>query len=507
MMLLTPFLGDIEGHLDSNFAFTAIVGILILIATLFAATKVIPPLLYQIAKTRSRELFLMSVLTICFSVAWLTSNLGLSLSLGAFLAGLIISESEYRHEAISDILPFQDVFTSLFFVSIGMLLDLGFVLAQPFLILFIATAILMLKTAAGAMAAIVVGLPLRTAILSGLCLSQIGEFSFVLAKTGVSYGLADDYHYQLFLAVSLLTMGVTPSLIAMSTQCADLVLKLPLPVALKSGLKPQHHNQKVHLKNHIIIIGFGFSGRNLALAAKAAELPYVILEMNPETVKKEKGKGEPIHFGDATHEAVLRHIGIEGANVAAIVINDYVASRRIVELLRQINPKIYIVVRTRYFEQVQSMYQLGANDVIPDELGSSMEIFTRVLTMFQIPNQQIEKVVEDIRVSSYEKLKFLYKNSSSLYNLKFGRANVDVESFHISQNCHFHGKTLEELKLRKIYGVNVVAIKRKNANISAIGADFILLVDDVITVVGHPEKLKKMAAYFKSLELGTGTLD
>lgn len=500
MMLLTPFLGGVSANFNSSFVFTAVVGVLILIAVLFAATKVIPPLLYQIAKTRSRELFLMSVLTICFSVAWLTSNLGLSLSLGAFLAGLIISESEYRHEAISDILPFQDVFTSLFFVSIGMLLDIGFVLAQPFLILCIATAIIVMKTATGGIAALVLGMPLRTAILAGISLSQIGEFSFVLAKNGADYGLSDDYRYQLFLAVSLLTMGLTPTLIAWSNRFADLVLKLPLPITLKTGLKPQHLSQKVHLKNHIIIIGFGLSGRNLALAAKEADLPYVILEMNPETVKQEKQKGEPIHFGDATHEAVLRHVDIEGAHVAAVVINDHVASRRIVELLRVMNPKIYIIVRTRYFEQIQSIYQLGANDVIPDELGSSVEIFTRVLNLFQIPNKQIEKVIEEIRINSYEKLKLLYKNASNLYDLKFGKTNIEVESFHIPENCIFQGKTLGELKLRANYGVNVVAIKRKNHSICDIDAESTVMVDDVLTVVGEPSNLKKLTDYFKSLE-------
>lgn len=409
MMLLTPFLGSNHQVLDSSFFITALSGILLLAAVLFLAAKVMPLILYHIAKTRSRELFLLTVLTSCFSVAWLTSSMGLSLSLGAFLAGLVISESEYRHEAISDILPFQDVFTSFFFISIGMLLDLSFVLAQPLLILLLAAGILLLKTTTACIAALIVGMPLRTALLTAITLSQIGEFSFVLAKNGVDYGLADDYRYQLFLAVSLLTMGLTPTLIANSTKMANLLLKLPLPEILKTGHKPQAHIKKVSLKDHMIIIGFGLNGRNLALSAKEANLPYTILEMNPETVRKERANGEPIHFGDATHEPVLRYADVEHAKAAAVVINDFTASHRIVEKLRKMNPKIYIVVRTRYFSQVGYFYQLGANEVIPDELGASVEIFTHVLNYFQIPQEQIENVIHNVRTTSYEKYKSLIK--------------------------------------------------------------------------------------------------
>lgn len=500
MMLLTPFLGGVGAHFDSHFVTTALAGIVILVVVLFAAIKIIPRLLYYIAKTRSRELFLMSVLTICFSVAWMTSSMGLSLSLGAFLAGLIISESEYRHEAISDILPFQDVFTSLFFVSIGMLLDMSFVMAQPFLILFLTAGILLMKTVTASVAGLLVGMPLRTALLAGLALCQIGEFSFVLAKNGALYGLADEYRYQLFLAVSLLTMGLTPTLIAYGNKIATLVLKLPLPQALKTGLRPENHTQKEPYKDHIIIIGYGLSGKNLALAAKESKIPYVIIEMNPETVKQEKKKGESIYFGDASHTTVLKHAFVENASVAAVVINDFAASRRIVELLREMNPNLYIVVRTHYFEQIHMMYQLGANEVIPDELGSSVEIFTRVLNLFQIPGNQIENVVKNIRASVYKKLNVLYRNGSSLYDLKFGIPNLEVESYHISKESLFQGKSLKELNLRNTYGLNVVSIKRQNSSISTVDAETQILADDVLTVVGETEKLKKMAEYFRALE-------
>jgi len=427
MMLLTPMFAGSGALIDQNFILTSSLGFVILAGSLFIAYKIIPKLFYYIAKTRSRELFLLTVLTICFSVAWLTSSIGLSLSLGAFLAGLIISESEYRHEAIGDVLPFQDVFTSFFFVSIGMLLDVNFFLAQPIFIIFIAAAILLLKIFAAGIAALVLGLPLRTAVLTGIALCQIGEFSFVLAKNGFQLGLGNDYLYQLFLAVSLITMGVTPTLIAKSHAIADHILKLPFPDILKTGLYPEDPQNKTTHAGHIVIIGFGPNGRNLAHAAAEAKVPYLILEMNPETVKIEKMNNEPIYFGDATHESVLKHVNIESASIVAVVINDYIASCRIVEVIRKINPEIYIIVRTHYLKQIHAMYQLGANDVIPDEYGSSVEIFTRVMNLFKIPSEQIEKTVNNVRIKSYEKLKSLYSNSSSIYDHKSNDLKIDKD--------------------------------------------------------------------------------
>lgn len=497
MMLLTPFLSKTSANLDSGMIIPAMLGIVILVMVLFAAVKIVPLLLYQITKTRSRELFLLGVLTICFSVAWLTSSLGLSLSLGAFLAGLIISESEYRHEAISNILPFQNVFTSFFFVSIGMLLDISFVLAQPFTILFLAATIIFLKITTTGIAALVLGVPLRTAILVGVTLSQIGEFSFVIAKNSIDYGLMDAYGYQLFLAVSLLTMGLTPSLIASSHQIAALFLKLPFPYELVTGARQEEKKEKEPLMNHMIIIGFGLRGKNLALSAKEAQIPYFILEINPQIVKAEREKGEPIHFGDATHATVLRLADVESAKTAVIVINDHIAASRIVTVLRKLNPKIYIIVRTRYFKQIHAMYEMGGDDVIPDELGSSIEIFTRVLNLYQVPESHIEKIVHIVRTTSYKKLKYHYKNHPFLFELKFGLTNLDVKSFYIGSESALVDRSLEELQLRAKYGINVVAIRRKNSIIISIEPKNKIQSKDVLIVTGESINLEKIAEIIK----------
>lgn len=498
MLLTIPMLAGSAQEMDQSSFLLFIKGVVILGIVLFSAVKLVPPLLYYIAKTGSRELFLLSVLTICFAVAWLTASVGLSLSLGAFLAGLTISDTEYKTEAISDILPFQDIFTSLFFVSIGMLLDVAFVLNQPILILAVAVAVLVLKFTIAGFSAVILGMPLRTVIIAGIALCQVGEFAFVLAKSGVSLGMSDDFHYQLFLAVALLTMAVTPTLINFSPQIASLILRLPLPNWIKSGHKTYAQKENHSKQNHIIIVGFGLSGQNLVRSAKEASLPYVIVDMNAETVKKERLRGEPIYFGDAAHDHILHHAGISQAKVIAVVINDALAAERIVEKARKLNKDIYILVRTRYLKEMRSMIQLGADEVIPDEFGSSVEIFIRVLNKYHIPSEEVQKIVSAVRVEGYEMCRLLYKEPSTLNDLKIALSDVLIETFRVGEGSLAGDKTLGEIELRKHYGVNAMLVHRGQETIKQLDAQTRLLANDVVVVCGTHDNLAKLSAVFKS---------
>lgn len=404
MIVLTPILGNSGQSFDATFLLWLSLGIGVVLGVFLVAVKVIPTLLYYIARMRSRELFLLTVLTICLAVAWLASSMGLSLAIGAFLAGLIIAESEYRHEVVGNILPLQDIFSSLFFVSIGMLLDMEFVMQQPLTIVLVAFGVILMKSAVVGFTAFCLRMPLRIMILSGIALSQIGEFSFVLANIGLDYGLGDEYHYQLFLAVALLTMGMTPTLISFSSQIAALAMYLPLPASWKSGLRAETHATSHALENHVVIIGFGVAGRSLARASKEASLPYAILEMNPTTVRTEKQRGEPIFFGDASHEAVLEHVHVGSAKAVAVMINDPHAAKRVVAAIRRLNSHAYLIVRTQYIHEVALMYQLGATEVIPDEVGTSVEMFTRVLQHYSVPSESITKFVTNIRSECHQLL-------------------------------------------------------------------------------------------------------
>jgi len=505
MILVTPLLAGATGNLGESLLVLMAKGIGIILLVIVSARWIVPQVLYQIARTRSRELFLLSVVVICLTVAWITSSAGLSLALGAFLAGLIISESEYSHQALGNILPLRDVFTSLFFVSIGMLLDVGFLFQQPTLIAIISLGVLALKTIIAGFVTVLLGFPLRIVILVGLALGQVGEFSFILSGTGIEHGLLAGNIYQIFLSVSVLTMAATPFIIAMAPRIADFVSRLPLPKKLKSGLYPVPGIKVEGKKNHLIIIGFGVNGRNLARAARVGGIPYVIIEMNPETVRSEQAKGEPIYYGDATQEAIFQHANIKDARIIVVAINDPSATRRIAEIVRRLNPKVHLIVRTRYLQEMKPLYELGADEVIPEEFETSVEIFTRVLAKYLIPRDEIERFVAEVRSDGYEMFRSLSKESASFSDLTLQLPDVELSMLRVGVRSALAGKSLAQIELRKRYGVTVLAIRRDSQILSNPHGEMQLCANDVLFVLGLPNNIARVMSLFHGPEKREGS--
>lgn len=497
MILVTPMLaGSRPGEIDSDIFVFAAEGLAIISLVMVAAKWLMPWLLHQVARTRSRELFILSIVAICLTIAWLTANAGLSLALGAFIAGLIISESEYSHQALGNILPFRNVFTSLFFVSIGMLLNTNFLINNPLIILTASIGVLVLKALVAIGAAILLGLPLRSGILAGLAICQVGEFSFILSRTGLEHGLLAD-HYQLFLAVAVLSMAATPFIISLAPRFADLTLQLPLPVKLRTGLWPGPEKKiDKKLEQHLVIIGFGLNGRNVARAAKTTGIPYMIIEMSPDTIRGERAKGEPIFYGDAIHEEVLRHACIESATVVVIAINDPTATRGITESVRKLSRKAHVIVRTRYLMEMQALYELGADEVIPEEFETSVEIFSRVLSQYLIPRDEIDKLVIQFRSDGYQMFRKLARKSSLVSSLDLNLPDVEVSAMRIEVGSPMVGKSLAELELRKKHGVSVLALRRDSQTFPNPEVDMPFYADDVLYVMGIPQKLAESVKLF-----------
>jgi len=502
MILVTPLLAGATGDLGESVLVLIAKGIGIIGLVFVSAKWIIPQVLYQIARTRSQELFILSIVVICLAVAWLTSSAGLSLALGAFLAGLIISESEYSHQALGNILPFRDVFTSFFFVSIGMLLDVGFLFRQPGTIALIALGILVLKSIIACFAAVLLGFPFRTSILVGLALSQVGEFSFILSKTGVEHGLLAGNIYQMFLAFSVLTMAATPFIIILAPRVADIILRLPLPKRLISGFYPVSEIKVKGKKDHLIIIGFGVNGRNVARAARLSGIPYAVIEMNPETVRNEQAQGEPIYYGDSTQEVVLQHANIKDARIVVTAINDPASTRRITEIIRRLNPKVHLIVRSRYLQEMKPLYELGANEVIPEEFETSVEIFTRVLAKYLIPRDEIERLVAEIRSDGYEMFRSLFKESSSFSDLNLQIPDVEISTLKVVERSPLVGKSLAEIELRKKYGVTVLAIRRNSQILSNPNVNMPFCANDVLFVLGTPDRVAEVASLSQNPEEG-----
>ncbi len=495
MMLAIPLLA---GTKESSDPPAWMIGkfLALIIGLIVSAKWLLPKIFEQIVRTRNSQLFLVSVIAICFAVYTGASMAGLSLSLGAFLAGLVLSESDYSHQALGNILPFRDVFTSLFFVSIGMLMDVHYLAAHPILVASIGLGVILGKTLVAGGATLLLGLPMRTAVFVGLGLAQVGEFSFVLAKSGLDRKLIDQNGYQLFLEVSILTMVTTPACLGLAPKVASWIDHLPLSPRLKGIPETK---EIIPLQDHLIIVGFGPSGRHLARAARVSNIPYAVVEMNPDTVRIEREKGEPITFGDASQQAVLEHVGIHHARILVVVISDAAAAGRAVEVARRINPGIHIVTRTRFITEVESLHAIGANEVIPEDLESSVEIFTRVLTHYLVPRDRIDQLAADIRAGGYEKLRSPSVSSETLQSCKVPIPDVQVSACSVAEGSELAGRTLAQLDLRNRHGATLLAIRRDDQTIANPKGSTRIEAKDtllVLTTAGKAGHISRVCAGF-----------
>ena len=450
-------------------------------------------LMEAVMRTRTREILLLTTLGLCLGMALLTSALGLSLSLGAFMAGLLLARSQYSMSVISGILPYRDVFMSLFFISVGMILNLEYFF-QHFILIICSTLIFVaVKSVLTLPAVIIQGYPLRTAIITGLTLAQVGEFSFVLAAQGLAAALFNMSNYQTFLAVSVLTMMLTPGLIAIAPKVANMLTKhSPQRHKENKAIEPARHKE---LEDHLIIVGFGISGKHLAHVAKESGIPYTILEMNPETVNRYRGK-EPISHGDATQPIVLEHLGIEKARVMAIIISDPAAVRAITIEARRLNPNVYIVARTRFVTEILPLHRLGANDVIAEEFESSIEVFSHVLTQYLVPRQDIESYAAHLRKANYRMIRRLSSSVDSLDEVVGRLPDMGVQAMRIGPESSLVGQSLANCGLRPIYGLTVVGVLRHGEVSASPGPDFLFEEDDIVYLFGSTDKLLAVKPLF-----------
>ncbi len=495
MMLLIPLLGGSGENLSRAVGILALKSAGIFLFVFLTQRYVLPRVLHIVAATRSREVFLLTAVVFCFGVAWITSSAGLSLSLGAFLAGLVLSESEYSHQTLAQMLPFKDLFTSLFFVSVGMTLNLSFVVHHWVTVVSLTLLAMAIKAIVCLLVVLILGYPLRTAVHTGLILAQIGEFSFVLCTVCIAHGILVGEHVPLFLAVSTVTMMVTPFLAAVAPRAAERASRWPLPQKVLLGFSSpslKKENQTLPpLTNHLIIVGYGPVGRNLARAAKSAGIPYAVVEMNPATVKQEKKKGEPIVFGDASEGTLLEHVSVKEAKVVCVSLADPATVRRITAAVRAVAPAVYLIVRTRFLSEVRKLTALGANEVIPEELETSIEIFARVLTKYLVPREEIEQLIARVRLDGYQSVEGEPIPAIQWCDILSDVPDMEVRSTRVTPGSLLAEKTIGELNLRKNWGVTVLAVRRDGQWRPNPGPDLRLKPGDVVILLGRTNDLIK----------------
>lgn len=492
MMLFTPIMAGQSENVGQSVLLLIAKTAVVIVITILSARYLVPRLMHQIAKTGSKELFLIATITICFAVAFLTAEAGLSLALGAFLAGLIISESEYSHQATSIILPFRELFTSFFFVSVGMLLDLRFFGENVGLILLLVLAVFIIKSLLAATAVAVLRYPPRTVILTGLSLFQVGEFAFILSKVGIKYDLLAPETNQYFLAISIVSMLLTPFVIILSERIALGMLQWkPLHQLQNSAPAPTQETQEAaipllagtELHNHLVIIGYGINGRNVARAATFSKIPFVVIELNADTVIEERPKGVPILYGDASEPHILQAVHLTHARVVVVAISDAMATRNIIREVRHLSQTVHLIVRTRYVKEIDELLALGADDVIPEEFETSIEIFSRTLHQFLVPDDDIFYFTHMTRNDNYS----LFQNKKQMpHNLRPSQLpNFDISCLKVlTDDRRTIGRAIEELDLRNRFEINVLGISRNNTLITNIRSDERIQQGDILYLTG-----------------------
>ena len=487
MMMITPILaGSSEG--GPSIVRLVLGGFLIITVVYLSSRYIIPYLLHHAARLRNKEMFLFIVIGTCLLIAYLTSYIGLSMALGAFLAGLILSESEYSMHAMYNMIPFRDMFSAFFFISIGMIFDISYLLSHPVPVIILVSGVIGIKYLTGTLAGLVSGFPARSSVLTGLSLSQIGEFSFILATTGATFGIFASDQFQLFLDVSVVTMGIAPLLIALSGRVTP-HLSGPLMRIVPHRTYEDESPAEKEQHDHIVIVGYGLNGKNVARSARAAGVQYRIVEMNPDTVREERKKGESILYGDAAQPEVLVRAGIRHARILVVVINDPFATQQAVQLGRMLNPGLYIIARTRFVSEVATLHELGADDVIPEEFETSIEIFTRILQKYLIPQNEVERLVREIRSGGYQMLRSVSTSQATFDDLRELVPDLDMRSIRISGSSPWTGKSLIESQLRSRFQVSVVAIRRGSRVIINPGGGEVIRPSDILMVIGRPDDI------------------
>lgn len=473
ILLFLPLLGsDVNNYSITTLIVKILISIALIIGIFIAAKVVVPKLIHFIAKFRSSEIFTIGAFIIILLTAIITYKLGFSLAVGALITGLILSDSEYTYQIVADLLPFKNILNIFFFVAIGLIFDLIFFSNNFIQILFFTFLIILFKFAVVYFLVKLYPFPNRIAIITGILLSQIGEFSFLLLQAGESYNILNSYLSNLILSSTVISMLISPFLISLFNDPK---------YYLQKQIDNKSPNKK--LKDHVIIIGFGLTGQNLVRVLKETGIKYIIIELNPDTVQKYKDE-ENIIFGDAIREEVLLNAGIQNAKILVITSSDIQSSLHIQKLAYKLNNSIYSIIRTKFVSEVETFLNNNANVVIPEEYETSLQIFSKVLEKYHIPLNIIMKQISIFRNEGY----LFLRDKDSKININAIVESIlaqgTTETIYITEDNPHVNKTLQELNLRAQTETTIIAIIRNGKTISNPGGQEYILPGDTLVITG-----------------------
>jgi CPA2 family monovalent cation:H+ antiporter-2 len=498
MVMVVPMIGS-GGGSSAGIVWALAKALALILAVLLVARRLMPPLLERVALTCSPELFLLTVMAICFGTAWLTSIAGVSLSLGAFLAGLIVSESRFSHHAFGEIMPLQILFSATFFVSVGMLLDVGFLLRNLPLVFAAVALVLVVKvlTTAGSVLSLGYGAPVAAA--AALTLAQVGEFSFVLDRTGRDAGLSPaglgDVGSQTFIASTVLLMVATPHLTALGGWLARKLEGRAVRSAARAvaGQAEVSAETFAHLQHHVIVAGYGEAARQLVRVLHGSHVPFVITTLSPGGANEAEAQGLPVLRGDSGRRHTLEMAGIERAKAVVVADDDPATAMRIVAVARSLAPTARIVARTRYQSDAAALSLEGSDRVVVDELESIVQLFADVLRNYRIVPDEIEAHEDAIRSGGYAALR--EESDASVVVCELDGRCLDTRTVVVREGAPLVGRS--PAWLASMTGLDLTAVERSGVAME-LDASTVFAPSDVVTLAGTADAFATAASAFRS---------
>ena len=494
LILVLPMLAGLGTADTAAMGLDFLRGLAIITALMIGGRFVVRRTLDRIVVLRDRDLFTLCVAFFCIGTAVVTAWAGFSIAIGAFIAGLVISESEYGLQALSDVLPFRAVFSGIFFISIGMLLDVSVVMTQLGVLVPLLTVLFALKVALVVVSVLTVRRMLSTALISGLTLAQLGEFSILLAAEGLRLGLFREGDYQLFLSAAVVSMMATPFLIRNARRIAE---RITLSGGRVRGLADADATSAGPMSDHTIIVGYGVAGRYLARVLDAAGITCIVVEHDADLVRRARRDGVPAAFGDGSQPAVLKHVGAHRARIVVFAISSPAEESRGVAAARDLNSEARIVVRTRYTRSIDELMSLGATDVVVEEFEASIELFAKALESYRIPINRIWQETETVRTEHYGLLRGTAQPDLRLDSLKHLGIHDALELLEIRDGARVIGMNATSLHLRRRTGAVQIAVVREGQPIYQRDSEFDYHAGDTVVLVGDRESLDRAIELFQ----------
>jgi K+:H+ antiporter len=493
LMIVLPELSDPSGG-TTKIVIAAARAFGLLGAIVLAATRVIPRLMSFVARCNSRELFLLSTITLALGIGYLTSSFGLSMAIGAFVAGLVVNESPYAHQALSDVAPLRDVLGMLFFVSVGMLLDPALLWQQLGLLIIVVALVIVGKAAILVTIVRMFGYWNVVPLAVGLTLFQVGEFAFVLARVGRSSGAMPSEVYSLALNTAIVTMALTPVISGLT------------PV-IYTRFRPRHPRESVQamnlpsagLSDHVVVAGSGRVGRGIVDALRELKLPFVVIELDDRRVQELREAGVPVIYGDASQSIVLEAAQVAGARAILVTVPSFPDVRGTVTAVKQLRSDLPIIARAEGYEAVQALYALGVHEVTAPEFEAAIEMTRLALLYFTVPAYDVLRIGSAMRRERYG----IAKSDGGLgmsvmSHIGEVSRHLDFEWFGVPSDSPFNHRTLEELRIRSTTGASVVGIVGADSFIANPDGSARLESGDLVAVLGTPDQISRFESRMRN---------